>query len=81
MTTRPAYVAVVDGAVVGAASLNGSVIRSIYVDPAHQGKGIGAQLMDVSEGLAREQSVAIPLRAVVHYGGGLLSKARLCLHS
>lgn len=59
LTTRQAYVAVIDGAVVGTASLNGSVLRSVYVDPAHQGKGIGAQLMDVLEGLARSQSVAI----------------------
>ena len=34
LTTRQAYVAVVDGAVVGTASLDGRVIRSVYVDPS-----------------------------------------------
>jgi N-acetylglutamate synthase-like GNAT family acetyltransferase len=56
--TRQAYVAVVGDAVVGTAALDGSVIRSVYVDPAHQGKGVGAQLMDILESLAREQSIA-----------------------
>ena len=57
LATRKAYVAIVDGAVVGTASLHGPVIRSVYVDPAYQGRGIGARLMDVLEGLAREQAV------------------------
>jgi len=57
LARRQAYVAVVQGAIVGTASLDGDVIRSVYIDPVHQGKGIGAQLMDVLEALAREQSV------------------------
>jgi GNAT superfamily N-acetyltransferase len=59
LTTRLTYVAVVDGAIVGTASLNGRDIRSVYVDPAYQGRGIGGQLMDVLEGLAREQSMTM----------------------
>jgi GNAT superfamily N-acetyltransferase len=58
LATRRVYVAIVDGAVVGTASLDGRVIRSVYVDPTYQGKGIGARLMDVLEGLAREQAVS-----------------------
>jgi N-acetylglutamate synthase-like GNAT family acetyltransferase len=57
LATRQAFVAVVDGAVVGIATLDGSVIRTVYVDPVYQGKGIGAQLLDLLEVLAREQSV------------------------
>jgi N-acetylglutamate synthase-like GNAT family acetyltransferase len=57
LATRQAYVAVIDGAVVGTASLDGSVVRSVYVDPAYQGNGIGARLMDLLEALACEQSV------------------------
>jgi|HubBroStandDraft_6_1064221.scaffolds.fasta_scaffold391830_2 GNAT superfamily N-acetyltransferase len=58
LATRRAYVAIVGGAVVGTASLDGRVIRGVYVDPTYQGKGIGARLMDVLEGLAREQAVS-----------------------
>jgi GNAT superfamily N-acetyltransferase len=58
LATRRAYVAVVDGAVVGTGSLDGHVIRSVYVDPTYQGKGIGARLVDILEGLAREQAVS-----------------------
>jgi GNAT superfamily N-acetyltransferase len=57
LTTREVYVAIVDGAVVGTASLDGRAIRSVYVDPTYQRKGIGAGLMDVLEGLARERVV------------------------
>jgi GNAT superfamily N-acetyltransferase len=54
---RKAYIAILDGAVVGTASLEGCVIRSVFVDPTYQGNGIGARLMDVLEGLAREDAV------------------------
>jgi GNAT superfamily N-acetyltransferase len=58
LTTRRTYVAIVDEAIVGTASLDGRVVRSVYVDPTYQGKGIGARLMGVLEGLAREQAVS-----------------------
>jgi GNAT superfamily N-acetyltransferase len=58
LAARRAYVAIVDGAIAGTASLDGGVIRSVYVDPTYQGKGIGARLMNVLEGLAREQAVS-----------------------
>jgi GNAT superfamily N-acetyltransferase len=52
-----AYVAVIDGVVVGTASLQGRVVRSVYVDPNHQREGVGARLMDTVEQLARNQNV------------------------
>jgi GNAT superfamily N-acetyltransferase len=58
LTTRKTFVAIVDAVVVGTASLDRRVIRSVYVDPAYQGKGIGARLMGVLEGLAREQGAS-----------------------
>jgi N-acetylglutamate synthase-like GNAT family acetyltransferase len=58
LTTRQVYVAVVDGAIVGTASLDGGAIRSVYVDPVYQRRGIGTQLMDILENTAREQSIA-----------------------
>jgi GNAT superfamily N-acetyltransferase len=58
LAIRRAYVAIVDGAVIGTASLDGRVIRSVYVDPTYQRKGVGAQLIDVLVDLAREQAVS-----------------------
>jgi GNAT superfamily N-acetyltransferase len=58
LSARRAYVATVAGMVVGTASLDGRVVRSVFVDPTYQGKGIGTRLMDVLEGLVREQSVS-----------------------
>lgn len=57
LTSRQAFVAVVDGRVVGTASLHGQVVRSVYVDPDHQNCGIGSKLMDAVEQLARDQSI------------------------
>ena len=42
---------------IGTASLQGSVVRTVFVDPDHQGKGIGARLMDVVESFARANAI------------------------
>ncbi|WP_341520218.1 GNAT family N-acetyltransferase [Pseudomonas sp. G.S.17] len=42
---REVYVAMVRGQIVATASLDRDVVRSVFVDPAHQGAGIGRQLM------------------------------------
>jgi GNAT superfamily N-acetyltransferase len=56
LAKRQVFVAVVDS-VVGTASLHGRVVRSVYVDPDHQGAGIGGKLMEAVEELARSQSI------------------------
>jgi GNAT superfamily N-acetyltransferase len=50
-----AYVAVVDGRVVGTARLDGNTIGSVFVHPGYQGRGIGTKLMDVLESVADVQ--------------------------
>ena len=52
MSQRQVYVAIDDQIVVGTASLDQQVIRSVFVAPEQQGKGIGKLLM------ARIESVA-----------------------
>ena len=58
IASRPFYVAIVDGAVVGTANLEGAEARAVFVDPDHQRQGVGASLMAAVEDLARARSVA-----------------------
>ena len=51
-----AYVAVVDGRIVGTGSLNGKTVRALFVHPDYQGCGIGTKLMDAVENAANVQS-------------------------
>jgi GNAT superfamily N-acetyltransferase len=57
IASRPFYVALARGAVVGTANLDGAVARAVFVDPDHQGRGIGAGLMAAVENLAWSRSV------------------------
>jgi N-acetylglutamate synthase-like GNAT family acetyltransferase len=57
IASRPFYVALADGAVVGTANLDGAAARAVFVDPDHQSRVIGAGLMAVIEDLARARSV------------------------
>ncbi|MGY8704391.1 GNAT family N-acetyltransferase [Bradyrhizobium sp. 18BD] len=55
---RTAFVATVGDRIVGTASLDGSVVRTVFVAPDVQGRGIGKLLMAGIERSARERSIA-----------------------
>ncbi|WP_245463059.1 GNAT family N-acetyltransferase [Mesorhizobium sp. M7D.F.Ca.US.005.01.1.1] len=56
---RRVSVAVVRGRIVGTASLDGSIVRSVFVDPELQGRGIGKRLMAEVEEAAHAGGVAV----------------------
>lgn len=49
LSRRLVYVALIEGEVIGTASLDADVVRSVFVDPEFQGHGIGKRLMAVIE--------------------------------
>jgi len=53
LAQRQILVATVDNHIVATASLDQDVVRSVFVDPSYQGKGLGRHLME------RIQSIAI----------------------
>jgi N-acetylglutamate synthase-like GNAT family acetyltransferase len=55
---RTVFVATIDGRVAGTASLDGSVIRTVFVAPDVQAKGIGTRLMAEIERTARMRDIA-----------------------
>jgi GNAT superfamily N-acetyltransferase len=59
---RAVFVATIGGGVVGTASLDGSVVRTVFVAPDAQARGIGKLLMAEIERTARERN--IPMLAV-----------------
>lgn len=44
---RTVFVACKGESLIATASVDGSVVRSVFVDPVYQGRGIGRQLMEV----------------------------------
>jgi predicted N-acetyltransferase YhbS len=46
---RMVFVALDDQKVIGTASLDGQVVRSVFVDPQSHGRGIGSKLMSMVE--------------------------------
>jgi ribosomal protein S18 acetylase RimI-like enzyme len=56
LETWCAFVAIVNGCVVGTGSLNGQTVTSVYVHPDYQGRGIATKLMDAVENAANAQS-------------------------
>ena len=55
---RPFYVAIAHGSIVGTANLDGAAARAVFVDPDHQGKGIGTSMMAAVEDIARTRTAA-----------------------
>jgi ribosomal protein S18 acetylase RimI-like enzyme len=56
LETWCAFVAIVNGQVVGTGSLNGQTVSSVYVHPGYQRRGIATKLMDAVEDTANAQS-------------------------
>ncbi|MBS7600889.1 GNAT family N-acetyltransferase [Pseudomonas sp. RC2C2] len=52
LTQRQVLVATLESDIVATASLDQDIIRSVFVEPAHQGKGIGRQLMTSIQSIA-----------------------------
>jgi GNAT superfamily N-acetyltransferase len=52
LETWHAFVAVINGQVVGTGSLNGPTVTSVYVHPEYQRRGIATKLMDAVENVA-----------------------------
>jgi GNAT superfamily N-acetyltransferase len=72
MRERLVFVAMIEGELVGTASLAAERVHSVFVDPSRQGRGIGAAMMAFIEKLARRQgrvrlSLASSLTAVNFY--------------
>jgi N-acetylglutamate synthase-like GNAT family acetyltransferase len=55
---RTVFVATLGSRIVGTASLDGSVVRTVFVAPDVQARGIGKLLMAAIERTARERSIA-----------------------
>ena len=51
------FVAIVDGRVVGTASLSGDTVKSVFVHPDYQRRGVATKLMGAVENAALAQSV------------------------
>ena len=56
---RQVYVATLKGRVVGTASLDAQVVRSVFVEPGLQGSGIGTKLMSTLETVAANKGVKV----------------------
>jgi len=57
LTQRQMFVATVDDHIVATASLDRDTVRSVFVDPSCQGKGIGRMLMAHIESVARHDGI------------------------
>ncbi len=57
ISRRTVFVATINGRIIGTASLDGSVVRTVFVNPDVQAKGIGRLLMAEVKRAARGRSV------------------------
>ena len=58
ISQRQVFVAQVGSALLGTASLEGDVVRSVFVQPDAQGSGLGRALMDKLEWVARDEGIS-----------------------
>lgn len=58
MSDRQVFVALDEGALVGTGSLEGTKVRSVFVVPSQQGRGIGRALMGHIEHFAKAQGIS-----------------------
>ena len=59
LKSRLVFVAVDHDSVVGTASLDGRVVRTVFIDPGYQGRGIGRALMAEVERAAAERGITV----------------------
>ena len=59
LETLCAFVAVVDGQVVGTGSLSGQTVSSVYVHPDHQRRGVGAALVEAVENTCQHGMLSV----------------------
>ncbi|MBC3776736.1 GNAT family N-acetyltransferase [Pseudomonas sp. SWRI99] len=59
MTGRHVLVAAIDSRIVATASLDNNVVRSVFVDPIHQGRGIGRHLMERIQSIAMDMGLEL----------------------
>lgn len=59
LSQRQVFVATIDDQVVATASLDREVVRSVFVDPAHQRCGLGRQLIATIESVATEAKIEV----------------------
>jgi predicted N-acetyltransferase YhbS len=59
LNQRQVFVATIDHHVVATASLDHDVVRSVFVDPNHQGHGLGRQLMGTIESIATKAKIEV----------------------
>lgn len=57
MQRRQMFVALVDGELLGTASLDGRAVRAVFVDPVYHGHGLGRQLMAAVEQAALDSGL------------------------
>lgn len=59
LSQRQVFVACIDGQVVATGSLDQNTVRSLFVDPIFQSKGIGSRLMTTIESKAAQSGVKL----------------------
>ncbi|MHC8380234.1 GNAT family N-acetyltransferase [Pseudomonas sp. LB3P14] len=59
LNQRQVFVATIDKRVVATASLDQDVVRSVFVEPGHQGVGLGRQLMATLQSVAQDAKIEV----------------------